>query len=138
MTAWILSTEPGSFPWTRVEAEKRVLWDEIRGPLARKYLGQATAGDAVWGYHTSPEKALVCLARVAGPAVPDPADPRWLALPVVFERWLPRRVPLAVLREEKGLGSLPFLRIPRLSVSPVTGSEHQILMGLSGTALKGG
>lgn len=131
MTAWIFSTEPDVFPWTQVERDGRARWDGVRGPLARKNLRLLSQGDRVWGYHSSPEKALVCWARAAGPAYPDPADARWLAVDVVFDRWLKNPVSWSDLRAHPGLSSMDFVRIPRLSVAPLTDSQEKILMGLS-------
>jgi predicted RNA-binding protein with PUA-like domain len=131
VTAWIFSTEPDVFPWTQVERDGRARWDGVRGPLARKNLRLLSAGDRVWGYHSSPEKELVCWARVAGPAYPDPADDRWLAVDVEFDRWLKTPVALSELRAHPVLSAMDFVRIPRLSVAPLTGPQEKILMGLS-------
>lgn len=130
MTAWILSTEPDVFPWSRVEREKTVRWDGIRGPLARKNIKTVSVGEKIYGYHSSPEKALVCEARVARAAYPDPADADWLALDVSFGRWLPCPVPLAALRSAPVLKSMDFLRIPRLSVAPVSAAQERVLCAL--------
>ncbi|MBK8423614.1 MAG: EVE domain-containing protein [Elusimicrobia bacterium] len=130
MTAWIFSSEPDVFPWSRVEKEKTVRWDGIRGPLARKNLKTVAVGERIYGYHSTPEKALVCEARVARAAYPDPADADWLALDVSFARWLPRPVPLAVLRSAPVLKSMDFLRIPRLSVAPVSAAQERVLRAL--------
>lgn len=128
MTAWIFSTEPSTFPWSRVEAEGSVRWDGIRGPRARKSLRDIDSGDRIWGYHSSPEKALVCLARAKGKAYPDPADENWLAIDVSFDRWLKQPISLAVLRGHPVLSSMDFLRIPRLSVAPLTETQEKALL----------
>lgn len=131
MTAWIFSTEPATFPWSRVESEKTVRWDGIRGPLARKSLRVILPGDRIWGYHSSPEKALVCLARAKGKAYPDPADEKWLAIDVAFDRWIPHPISLSTLRAHPGLSSMDFLRIPRLSVAVLTDVQDEILFSLA-------
>lgn len=132
MTAWILSTEPATFPWSRVEAEGVSRWDGVRGPLARRGLRAMVTGDRIWGYHSSPEKSLVCWGRAKGPAYPDPADAKWLAVDVVFDRWLKVPISLAALKAHPRLSQMDFLRIPRLSVAPVTNDQNQLLMGLAG------
>lgn len=130
MTAWILSTEPDVFPWSRVEREGTVRWDGIRGPLARKNLRAVAVGDRVYGYHGTPEKAVVCEARVSRAAYPDPADEKWLAVDVTFVRWIRPAVPLALLRAGPGTAQMDFLRIPRLSVAPVRSAEERALRAL--------
>ena len=127
MSAWIFSTEPAVFPWSRVESEGTVRWDGIRGPLARRWLRSVAPGDRIWGYHSSPEKALVCLTRAAGKAYPDPADEKWLAIDVAFGQWLKQPVALAALRADPVLASMDFLRIPRLSVAPLTAAQERRL-----------
>lgn len=137
MTAWIFSTEPESYPWSRVEREGTVRWDGIRGPLARKHLRTVKAGDPIFGYHASPERAVVCLAQIAGAAYPDPADEAWLAVDVRFDHWCATPVPLAALRADPGLSKTSFLRIPRLSVAPLSGVEEKALRRLcAGTRRK--
>lgn len=130
---WFFSTEPDDYPWTVVEEKGRVRWDGIRGTAARKWMREVRPGDLILGYHSSPEKAFVCLARAAGAAYPDPKEPDWLALDVSWGRWLKRRVPLAEMRGEKGLSAMKFLRMPRLSVSPVMVGEQKILSELAET-----
>lgn len=130
MTAWILSTEPDVFPWSRVEREGTARWDGIRGPLARKNLRAVNVGDRVYGYHATPEKALVCEARIARAAYPDPLDDEWLAVDVSFARWLPRPLSLAAMRAATGIAQMDFLRIPRLSVAPVRPPEERVLRAM--------
>jgi predicted RNA-binding protein with PUA-like domain len=131
--AWFFSTEPDEYPWDIVFRDKRVRWDGIRGTAARKWMREIKGGDLVLGYHSSPEKAFVCLARAGGHAYPDPKDPDWLAIDMVAVKWLTRRVPLAEMRGEKGLRDMKFIRMPRLSVSPVPEAERRILSRLSQT-----
>lgn len=128
MSFWLFSTEPDVFPFSQVEKTGRALWDGIRGPAARKYQREIKAGDQILGYHSSPEKAVVCLAKAATAAFPDPKDEKWLALDVSFDRWLDRPVTLAELRVLPGWSENPFLRIPRLSVAPVTGAQAKALL----------
>jgi predicted RNA-binding protein with PUA-like domain len=125
---WLFSTEPASYPWSIVQKEGRVLWDGIRGTSARKWMRAIRPGDEILGYHASPEKALVCVCSADGPAVPDPQDPSWLAIPVAWGLWLERPVTLSAMRTERGLAAMKFLRMPRLSVSPVTEEERRILL----------
>ncbi len=131
MTAWIFSTEPDVFPWSRVERDGRARWDGVRGPLARKNLRLLSQGDRVWGYHSTPEKSLVCWARAAGPAYPDPIDDCWLAVDVTFDRWLKKPVPLSELRAHPDLTAMDFVRIPRLSIAPLTPFQEKVLCTLA-------
>jgi predicted RNA-binding protein with PUA-like domain len=135
VSVWFFSTEPDVYPWTVVEKEGKVRWDGIRGTAARKWMRDIKPGDPILGYHSSPEKSFVCIAQAASAAYPDPKDPDWLAIDVSWGGWLKRRVPLAELRAHKGLALMKFVRMPRLSVSPVTPAELKILSRLSETPL---
>jgi len=135
MQTWFFSTEPDSYPWDNVFKEKQVRWDGIRGTAARKWMRSIAPGDQVLGYHSSPEKAFVCVAWAASAAYPDPKDPEWLVIDLAADRWVKRRVPLADMRAAKGLAAMKFIRMPRLSVSPVTAAEKKILSKLSETDL---
>jgi predicted RNA-binding protein with PUA-like domain len=137
MNLWVFSTEPEVYPWSRVESAGTARWDGIRGTAARKWMRSLAAGDRILGYHSSPERAFVALATVLAPATPDPADPDWLAVDVRFDRWLDRRVPLSEARAEPGLAANKFLRMPRLSVSPVTEAEAALFSKLSRTVFRG-
>jgi predicted RNA-binding protein with PUA-like domain len=134
MNTWFFSTEPDDYPWDNVFKEKRVRWDGIRGTAARRWMRDIAKGDLVLGYHSSPEKAFVCLAKAASEAYPDPKDADWLVIDLAPVKWLKRRVPLADMRAQKGLEAMKFLRMPRLSVSPVADAERKILSRLSETA----
>lgn len=130
---WFFSTEPDVYPWSIVFKESKVRWDGIRGTAARKWMRSIEPGDLILGYHSSPEKAFVCLAEAASRAYPDPKDENWLAIDVSAKRWVKRRVALAEMRAANGLSEMSFLRMPRLSVSPVAPSEIKILSKLSET-----
>lgn len=130
---WFFSTEPDAYPWDNVFKKKRVRWDGIRGTAARKWMREIKTGDMVLGYHSSPEKAFVCLAKAVSEAYPDPKDADWLVIDLAPAKWLKRRVPLSELRAHGGLTAMKFLRMPRLSVSPVTAAERKILSILSQT-----
>ena len=130
---WFFSTEPGVYPWSNVEREGKVRWDGIRGTAARKWLREVKPGDLILGYHSSPEKAFMCLAKAASEAYPDPKDPDWLAIDVAWGKKVKRPVPLSEMRAAKALAAMKFVRMPRLSVSPVTPAALKILSKLSET-----
>ena len=131
MTTWIFSTEPRSYPWTKVKELGTARWDGIRGPLARKNLRGLKKGDLILGYHGSPEKAIVCQARAASDAYPDPGAPDWLAVDVTYESPLGRPVSLSELRTDPLLASMPFVRIPRLSVAPITPEQTKKILAIA-------
>ena len=123
-----------------------VPWDGVRNYQARNFLRQMQAGDGVFIYHSSCRHiGIAGIARVVRPAYPDPTQfdptspyhdpksrpeqPRWDAVDLIFERKLPRLLPLDELRNLPGLASLPLLRKGnRLSVMPVSEDAWRIIL----------
>jgi predicted RNA-binding protein with PUA-like domain len=127
---WLVKTEPGTYSWSQLERDGRTVWDGVKNALALKHLAQIAAGDEVLVYHTGDEKAAVGIARAARGAYPDPKqkDKRLLVVDLEAVRALPRPVSLAEMRASAALAGFDLLRLPRLSVMPVSAAHwSQIL-----------
>ena len=98
-----------------------------------KHLREVRKGDRILYYHTGKEKAVVGVARAVSDAYPDPKDRTGKAFVVEVEpeRALPASVPLAAIKARPSFKSFPLVRIPRLSVMPVTASEWQEIEKMS-------
>jgi predicted RNA-binding protein with PUA-like domain len=153
LRTWLLKTEPTTFSFDDLwRAPRRTTgWDGVRNHQAKLFLrDQMALGDLAFVYHSSTdEPAVVGVARVAGPARPDPtqfdpadehhepratrAVPVWWEVPIQALARCPRPVPLAVLRAEPALASLPLLqRGQRLSVQPVERAHFERILALAG------
>jgi predicted RNA-binding protein with PUA-like domain len=133
---WLFSTEPDSFPWQKVEKEKQVRWDGIRGGAAQKYMRLIKPGDAILAYHSAPEKSVVGIAKAVStsysePGVPAEEKDKWHVIDVSWKSWLKRPVPIAEMRKARGLSKMKFVILPRLSISPVTPAEWKTLLALA-------
>ena len=119
---WLVKEEPKSYSFARLEHDGTTRWSGVRNPLAQRHLRSIRKGDRILYYHTGSEKAVVGLARAASDAYPDPADAsgRLSAVDIAAVRTLPRPVTLAELRARKSFEGHPLLRIPRLSVMPLS------------------
>jgi predicted RNA-binding protein with PUA-like domain len=87
----------------------------------------------VFFYHTGKEKAIVGTAKVTATAYPDPKDKSGKLVVVEFapDKKLQRPVTLA---EIKGSGRFPdwaLVRVPRLSVMPVTEEQWKAIEAMS-------
>ncbi len=93
---WLLKSEPEVYPFAQLVADGRTLWDGVRNHEARKNLAAMAKSDLVLFYH-SHEAEVVGIARVSGPARPDPTseDPRWVAVEIEALRAFERPVSLA-------------------------------------------
>jgi predicted RNA-binding protein with PUA-like domain len=119
---WLFKTEPGTYSYADLERERRTVWDGVKNALALKHLGAAARGDEVLVYHTGDEKAAVGIAEVTGAPRPDPKqkDARLLVVELCAVRRLERPVALGEMRANPKLAGFDLLRLPRLSVMPVS------------------
>ena len=122
---WLVKTEPGTYSWADLERDGRTVWDGVKNALALKHLSAVTKGDEVLVYHTGDEKAAVGVARAARGAYPDPKqkDVRLIVIDLEPVRALARPVSLAEMRANAALEGFDLLRLPRLSVMPVSATQ---------------
>ena len=113
---------------------RSTVWDGVSNPLARKHLRQMRPGDRVLFYHTGKEKAVVGEMVVAGEPKPDPeaADEAAVIVEVRPVRRFPVAVTLAQIKADKLLANWDLVRLPRLSVVPVTESQWKRIEELAG------
>ena len=131
---WLFKTEPGAYSYAQLERDGRTTWDGVKNALALKHLAAVAAGDEVLIYHTGDEKAVAGVARVVRGSYADPkaGDPRLLVVDIEAVRPLARSVPLAALRGNKKLAGFDLLRLPRLSVMPVSASQWTEILRMAG------
>lgn len=151
-----MKSEPDVFSIDDLAAAGRAPWDGVRNYQARNFLrDQMQPGDLVLFYHSNAEPpGVVGVARVAGPARPDPtafdpkhdghdpksdpSAPRWFLVDVDFVEKLPRAVSLAELREDPALAKMLVVQKgQRLSVQPVTAAEFERVLALGGSTQGG-
>ncbi len=122
---WLLKTEPTTYSYQDLQSEGTAVWDGVRNAVALKNLSAFRKGDRAFIYHTGDEKAVVAIAVVTSDGHRDNRaghDP----LPVVevaFERKLPNAVTLKRIKADSEFRDFPLVRLPRLSVMPVSPAE---------------
>jgi predicted RNA-binding protein with PUA-like domain len=129
MALWLFKEEPSHYSFADLQREGRTRWTGVRNPQARKYLQQSRPGDRVLFYHTGKEKAVVGEMRVA--SVAGGQDGTEVAIEVEAVRALPQAVPLARIKGDPLLASWELVRLPRLSVMPVTEAQWRRIEELS-------
>jgi predicted RNA-binding protein with PUA-like domain len=132
--AWFLfKTEPTTYSFSDLVREQRAVWDGVTNPVALKHLRQAKKGDVVVIYHTGDEKSAVGLAEAVSDAYPDPkaGDPKRVVVDLAPREPLPRPVPLAAIRADATLSGTDLVRIPRLSVVPLSEPQFQQVLKLA-------
>jgi predicted RNA-binding protein with PUA-like domain len=122
---WLMKEEPTHYSYDDLVRDGRTSWTGVRNPLAQKHLRSIAKGDRIFFYHTGNEKAVVGIAKAAGGAYPDPADTsgKLHAVDVVPVKKLKAPVTLAAIKADASFASFPLVRMPRLSVMPVSDGE---------------
>jgi len=130
---WLFKTEPTAYSWSDLEREGRAVWDGVKNALALRHLAAVAEDDEVLVYHTGDEKAAVGIARVVRGAYPDPKqkDARLVVVDLRPVRPLAHPVRLADMRTNAKLKGFDLLRLPRLSVMPVSAAHWSAIMEMA-------
>jgi predicted RNA-binding protein with PUA-like domain len=131
---WLIKEEPTHYSFDDLVRDRKTSWTGVRNPVAQKHLRSMHEGDRVFFYQTGDIKAVVGIAKVAGAPYPDPGDEegKFHAVDVVPVKKLKSPVTLAAIKADKAVASMPLVRIPRLSVMPVTDEEWKRIESMAG------
>jgi predicted RNA-binding protein with PUA-like domain len=130
---WLFKQEPGCYSYEDLERDGTTLWDGVTNALARKHLRSVKRGDRVLFYHTGKEKAVVGEMKViGGPRVDLKSDdPKSVVVEVqAVKRWQ-KPVSLAQIKGDKSFSGWDLIRMPRLSVVPVSEKQWERLEALA-------
>jgi predicted RNA-binding protein with PUA-like domain len=130
MAYWLLKTEPTVYSYANLEKDKKTVWDGVTNNLALKHIRSMCKGDLAFIYHTGDEKSLIGIAEVASDPYPDPKekDPRLAVVDIKPKEKLPRALPLLEIKAQTQLKEFELVRLPRLSVMPVSDSIWKLLL----------
>jgi predicted RNA-binding protein with PUA-like domain len=122
---WLVKEEPGNYPFSQFVKDGGTVWSGVRNPVAQRHLRAMKTGDRVFYYHTGAEKQVVGIAKVASEPRPDSKDPggKLYVVDLVPDKALKRAVTLAEVKAVKSFADFPLVRLPRLSVMPVTDAQ---------------
>jgi predicted RNA-binding protein with PUA-like domain len=131
---WLMKEEPTHYSFADLMKDGRTVWEGVRNPLAQKHLRSVKKGDRIFYYHTGKEKAVVGLARASSDAYPDPKDRsgRTVVVEVQAVKPLPTPVSLAAIKAKARFKDFPLVRMPRLSVMPVTEEQWEAIEAMAG------
>lgn len=133
MALWLFKEEPDHYNYADLELDKTTWWTGVDNHLARQHLRQVRRGDRVLYYHTGKDTAVVGEMEVVSDPKADPTrdDPKAVVVKVKAVRRLPRPVPLSRIKAEPELAEWQLVRMPRLSVMPVTEEQWRRVIALS-------
>ena len=122
---WLVKEEPENYNFDQFLRDGTTVWSGVKNPVAQKNLRAMKKGDRVFFYHTGKEKAVIGTAKVSVAAYPDPKDTsgKLVVVELVPGRKLERPVTLAEIKAAGRFADFPLVRIPRLSVMPVTDAQ---------------
>lgn len=122
MARWLFKEEPTHYSFADLERDGETLWDGISNNLALQHLRKVRPGEQVLYYHSGKEKAIVGVMEVLSVPEPSPGarNERIVAVRVRAVRRLQCSVPLGRIKADPQLADWDLVRLPRLSVLPVT------------------
>ena len=127
---WLVKTEPSIYSFADLVRDRKTAWEGVANNLALIHLRAMQPGDPVLVYHTGDEKAVVGLARVARGPYPDPAlgDEKRVVVDLEAVGTLAAPVPIASIRSSASCRDLGLVKIPRLSVMPVSDAAWEVIV----------
>lgn len=133
MACWLLKTDPDTYDWKKLLAEKTAVWDGVANPMALKNIRAMKKGDRAFVYHTGSERAILGTATIESAPYADPKrdDPKLAVVDVKAGKALSRPVTLDEMKKVDALAGWDLFRLGRLSVVPVTDQQWAVVMDLA-------
>ncbi len=130
---WLVKEEPEHYSYDQFVADGSTVWSGVKNPLAQKHLRSMKPGDTVFYYHTGKEKAIVGTAKVSGVPIADSNDRsgKLFIVELVPGKKLKRPVTLAEIKASGRFADFPLVRMPRLSVMPVTETQWTLIESMA-------
>ncbi|MEH2068831.1 MAG: EVE domain-containing protein [Nostoc sp.] len=132
MAYWLLKTEPENYSYFDLERDGSTIWDGVNNPLALKHIRTMLIGDFALIYHTGKERQVIGVAEIISQPYTDPAlnDSKRVVVNVQAVQRVKQPVTLAQIKQDEKFTDFDLLRLPRLSVVPVSQDYWQRLMDL--------
>ncbi|MDB9447487.1 EVE domain-containing protein [Anabaena sp. CS-542/02] len=133
MAYWLLKTEPEKYSYFNLEQDINTVWDGVNNPLALKHIRNMLIGDLALIYHTGKERQIIGIAEVVSHPYADPTlnDPKRLVVDVKALKKVSVPLQLKQIKQDAEFEHFELLRLPRLSVIPVSEFYWQRLMSLT-------
>lgn len=130
---WLLKTEPNEYSYADLEKENTAVWDGVKNALALKNMRTMLPGEEAFIYHTGKERRIIGVAKVVSKAYPDPKlnDIKRLVIDIQAVRKLPEPITLNQIKQDEEFAGFDLLRLPRLSIVPVSPQHWERLLHFS-------
>lgn len=133
MSYWLLKTEPENYSYFDLEREGSTVWDGVNNSLALKHLKTMIPGDLALIYHTGKERQIMGIAEIVSSPYADPSlnDAKRVVVDIKASKRVSQPLTLAQIKQDGSFAEFDLLRIPRLSVVPVSEIYWERLIELS-------
>ena len=133
MAYWLLKTEPETYSYFNLEQDGSTVWDGVNNALALKHIRTMLLGDLALIYHTGKERKIIGIAEVVSQPYPDPKlnDAKRVVVDIKALRRVSVPLALAQIKQNEEFTDFDLVRLPRLSVVPVSEIYWQLLIALT-------
>lgn len=139
MHYWLMKSEPSTWSWDDqvAKGQEGEGWDGVRNHQASNNMKAMEIGDLAFFYHSVNEKQIVGIVEVCETYHPDPTDAsgRFGMVTVRAVASVKRPVTLAAIKADERLAEMALVRQARLSVTPVSADQWNILMEIGETTI---
>lgn len=135
MKYWLVKSEPYKWSWDQQVEKGECNWKKpVRNYQARNNLKAMKKGDQAFFYHSNEGKEIVGILDITGEHYPDPTDDtgKFVTVDVNPKTGMKHAVTLKEIKSDPRLENMSFVRQSRLSVSPVTKKEWDIILKMGG------
>ena len=134
MNYWLFKSEPYKWSWQdQVNAGQNHWQKPVRNYQARNNIRAMKPGDQAFFYHSNEGKEIVGILEIKSEAYQDPTDDtgKFSTIDIAPLTSINNPVTLKELKNQPNLENMSFIRQSRLSVSPVTKDEWDIVCAMA-------
>ena len=139
MNFWLFKSEPNTWSWDDQVKKGKVgeHWDGVRNYQASNNMKKMKVGDLGFFYHSVKERRIIGIVKVIKEYYPDHTDKKNIfgMVDLVAIKKLNEFVTLDQIKNTKELLNMPLVKQSRLSVSPVSKAEWEIILKLGKTTI---
>ena len=139
MKYWLMKSEPSTWSWQNQidRGDAGEGWDGVRNYQASNNMKAMSIGDLAFFYHSVNENKIVGIVDIIALYHPDPTDSsgRFGMVPVREVKSMAQPVTLAQIKADERLQDMALVRQSRLSVTPVSPEQWDIIMQMGATTL---
>ena len=139
MNFWLFKSEPNTWSWDDQVKKGEVgeHWDGVRNYQASNNMKKMKGGDLGFFYHSVKERRIIGIVKVIKEYYPDHTDKKNIfgMVDLVAVKKFNEFVTLDQIKNTKELLNMPLVKQSRLSVSPVSKAEWEIILKLGKTTI---